>query len=113
MATTAAAIAFIENTNNLLLSGLQSELEGTFLDNATVQVVVNGTNGQPVDGENWPVTMTYIPASQGNYVAGLSHTIAFAPNQKYTAVIDADGSDGHTERFGHWEFPFTAKTRTS
>jgi hypothetical protein len=110
---TAPAIAFIENTNNLELNGLQSELEGTFLDSATVQVVVNDSTGHPVAGEFWPVTMTYVPLSKGNYVAGLSHTIAFLPNQRYTAIIDADGSDGHTERVGHWEFVFTAKTRTS
>jgi hypothetical protein len=37
--------------------------------------------------------------------------LAFTDSTKYTAFIDADATDTGAERIGHWEFPFTAKTR--
>jgi hypothetical protein len=53
-----------------------------------------------------------LPGSEGNYVLGLSRFLEFTNGAKYTAYIDADGSDTDSERFAHWQFPFTAQTRT-
>jgi hypothetical protein len=106
-----ASIAFVGNTNDLLLTGLKSEIENTFLADAVITVTVKDINGVPVVGETWPKPMTYIPGSDGSYVAGLSHLMHFSDSAKYTAFIDADATDTGAERIGHWEFPFTAKTR--
>jgi hypothetical protein len=107
----AASIAFVGNTNDLLLTGLKSEIEDTFLADAVITVTIKDINGVAVVGETWPKPMTYIPGSDGNYVAGLSHLLAFTDSNKYTAFIDADATDTGAERIGHWEFPFTAKVR--
>jgi hypothetical protein len=108
----AKAFAFIGNTNDLLLTGLKSEVEGIFLDDAVITVTVKDPLGVPVIGETWPKPMTYIAGSEGSYVAGLSHLLVFTDSTKYTAFIDADASDQTAVRVGHWEFPFTAQTRT-
>lgn len=107
----AASIAYVGNTNDLELTGLKSESEDIFLNNVTITVTVNDAAGSPVTGENWPITMTYIAGSDGNYVVGLSYELAIIAGAKYTAIIDADASDTDAERIGHWEFPFTAQTR--
>ncbi len=108
----ALAIAYLGNTNDLLLVGLKSEVEDAFLDDADITVTVKDQAGNPVAGETWPKSMVYIPASEGDYVCGLSHLVEFAANAKYTAFIDADATNTAAERFGHWEFTFTARVRT-
>ncbi|HET7375119.1 MAG TPA: hypothetical protein VFK30_00335 [Anaerolineae bacterium] len=107
----ATAVAYVGNTNNLELTGLQSEAESEYLNNVAVTVTVKTAAGVEVTGENWPVTMEYVAASNGDYVCGLSYQCNFTNGGKYVAFIDVDASDTDTERFGHWEFPFTAQTR--
>ena len=107
----AAAIAFVDNTNMLTLSGLTSEDEAAVINNATVTVTVKDESDTAVSGETWPVTMDYITDSQGNYRAMISSTVEFEVGGKYTAVIDVDASDTSIERVAHWEFPFTAQVR--
>lgn len=108
----ATQIAFVGNTNNLEINGLKSEVEDTFLNDATITVTIKDANGVDVAGEPWPQTMTYLAGSDGNYVLGLTRNLDFSNGAKYTAFIDADASDTATERFAHWQFPFTAQTRT-
>ncbi len=107
----AAAIAFIGNTNDLLLTGLKSEIEDAFLTDATITVTVKDAAGANVAGETWPKTMTYVAGTDGEYVCGLSYLLELAKDQKYTAIIDADATDTSAERIGHWEFTFTARVR--
>ena len=106
--------AYIGNTNNLLLTGLKSDLENIYLNDVLVTVTVKDLDGNEVGGtsESWPVQMTYIEGSEGNYFVGLSHDLPFEKATKYVAIIDADASDTSGERIGHWEFPFTGKVRT-
>jgi hypothetical protein len=111
---TTPTIAYVANTNNLELTGLKSELEGNYLNDATVTVTLKDAAGAEVTGgDGWPETMTYIEGSNGNYVIGLTHALVLLPGKKYTAIIDADGGSSGHERWGHWEFQFTAQTRTS
>ena len=106
-------IAYVANTNTLQLLGLKNGLTSAYLDNATVTVTVNDSRGAPVTGESWPQTMSYVPASSGNYEIALGHVLDLVNRKKYVAIIDADGSDSDGEKWGHWEFHFTAETRTS
>lgn len=108
----ATSVAFVGNTNNLEVNGLKSEIEGVFLNDAIVSVTIKDASSVEVAGASWPQSMTYLPGSEGNYVLGLSRFLEFTNGAKYTAYIDADGSDTDSERFAHWQFPFTAQTRT-
>ena len=108
-----AATAFVANTNNLLLTGLQSASNGAYLDNAVVTVTIVDAKKNPVSGASFPLTMNYIPGTNGNYSATLIHTLQLLPKHPYTAIINADGNISGSDHWGHWEFPFTAVTRTS
>lgn len=102
------AIAYVANTNLLLLTGLQNEVDETYITNATVTVTVKDSAGATVVG---PLTMIYVALSNGDYSVALTHTLPFLNKKNYVAVIDANGGS-NPELWGHWEFPFTAETRT-
>lgn len=103
------AIVYVANTNVLDLIGLKSVVDNAYVDNATVTVTVKDSTGTAVTGEAWPMAMTYVAASNGNYRAFLENDLALVAKKKYTAFIDADAG---VNRIGHWEFPFTAAIRT-
>jgi hypothetical protein len=100
--------AFVANTNLLELIGLRSEVEDAYINNATVTVTINGPNGDAISGETWPLAMSYVTASDGDYRATLLHTLPLIANQQYVAVIEANGG---ANRVGHWEFPFRPAVR--
>ena len=106
------AVAYVGNTNSILLSGLKDELANTWINDATVTFTIKDATGTPLEGVSWPLSMSYIAASNGNYAGYLTHSMGLLNGKKYTALIDADGSTSDTELFGHWELSFTAKNRT-
>lgn len=101
--------ALIANTNVLDLIGLQNELTGVPINDAAVTVTVKDEDGINVAGTSWPITMTYVPASTGDYRAFLSETLPLVDKAKYTAVIDANGG---ANLVGHWELHFRAVSRS-
>lgn len=111
------AIAYVGNTNNVELNGLKSDLEDEYLNNYQPTLTVKDSAGNEVDAatsvELWPVAMSYVAGSDGNYVAAISYELELVDGESYTAVIDVDASDTDSgERFGHWELPFIARVRT-
>lgn len=102
--------AFVANTNMLELLGLRSEVEATYINNATVTVTIKDAAGSPISGETWPLALDYVTASDGDYLAILSHTLPLVANHWYTAVIDANGGAG---RIGRWEYRFRPGVRQS
>lgn len=105
-----AATAFVGNTNVLDLVGLKSEIEGTFINNGTVTVTVtDAATDTAISGATWPLTMSYIAASSGNYRAILSDALPLVPKTSYIAHITANGG---ADRIGRWSFGFKPLTRT-
>jgi hypothetical protein len=100
--------AFVANTNVLELTGLTSNIEEAFINDATVTVTVKDTADVDVTGETWPVTMDYITDSDGNYRAILIDALPLVGNRKYIAHISADGGE---DRIGYWKFEFTPQDR--
>ncbi len=100
--------AFVANSNVLELTTLTSEVEDVPINDATVTVTIKKA-GVAVAGISWPLTMDYVAASNGDYRAILSEGLDLENKGKYIAFIEANGGAG---RVGHFEFPFTALTRT-
>jgi len=80
------------NSDNILeLKGLQDATDLTVYENAaTVQVTIQDQSGAEVAGETWPVTMTYVPSSNGIYRANISRTVALSENNVYKGILTAD-----------------------
>lgn len=100
---------FVANTNVLELQGLKNAILDTYINSADILVTVKTEAGVEVTGVTWPIDMPYVAASSGDYRAILSNSIALVAKSKYSAFIEVDGGP---DLIGHYEFPFTAETRT-
>ena len=98
--------AFIANTNVLQLEGLKNSRTGEFINDADVEVTIKRA-GAEIAGETWPLAMSYVADSDGDYVAILSHELPFT-RADHIAIIDANGGD---DLIGHWEFAFRPLVR--
>jgi hypothetical protein len=100
--------AFVANTNLLDLVGLQSASDSQYVNDASVSVTVVDSKGVEVTGATWPLTMSYLAASKGNYRAALPAVISFVAGREYTAVVSVDAGNGN---IGQWNFRFYPATR--
>jgi len=84
-----------DNSDNLInVTGLKDLSTGAFLNGATVEATVNDASGSPVAGETWPLSMPYVPGSNGDYQATLKDTLAVATGDELTALVTADAGAG-------------------
>jgi hypothetical protein len=58
---------YLENDNLIILKGLKDSVAAGYLNTAAVQLTVLDPAGIEVDGANWPQTMDYVSASEGEY----------------------------------------------
>jgi hypothetical protein len=104
------AVVYINNTNELLLKGLRSEVEGQYLNAATVTVTVKDAAGADVAGTTWPKAMGYVAGTDGNYRVILGDVIVFLVGVQYTAHVSVDAG---VDRIARWKYNFIAKERTA
>jgi hypothetical protein len=98
---------FIRNDNVLRLSGLKKHNEDGYENAATVTVTIRSKTGN-VGGENFPLAMSYVAGSNGDYLCVLYSTIEWELNEPYVAEITAQ-ADGITSS---WEMRLTARKRS-
>lgn len=104
------AQAFFGNDNLLEIIGLQNAATSAYINSgATVRVTVKDRAGVSVGGATWPLDLTYVAASNGNWRVTLPATVLLLKNQDYVAEISAVVSGGPTAA---WSFPFTCIERT-
>lgn len=102
--------AFVANTNVLELRGLQEAIDQTYVNDATVVVTVKDDCGDPVSGQTWPTTMSYVASSSGDYRCTLLSTISLQSGKRYFAEITVDGPSSQT---GFWRYEFRPQARQS
>ena len=100
----------ILNRNNdhlITLTGLQDSTDLSFVNDATVTATVKDINGVDVTGIVWPLTLAYVPASNGNYEVVLDKAIVIVPGIDYvTEITVVSGS-----RDAFFEMPTLASKR--
>ena len=99
---------YIDNTNLLELFRLKSAVENTYINDATVTVTLKDEAGTEVTGQTWPLTLTYVPSSNGDYRGIISEDCEFTEGEPYYAIIEANAG---VNRYGHWEIQFVPKVR--
>lgn len=88
------------NTIEVELVGLKDASAGTYINDATVTVTMYGEDGSTeVTGETWPVTMSYVASSNGNYLGVVSADSNILVGVKYQIKISATDADGNK---GEW-----------
>lgn len=87
-------ILFDNSDMVLELDGVRNETSGTFLNAAVATVTLKDSAGVSVTGQTWPLTLSYVPLSDGVYRAGLSNALAITPGSRYVALINVDAGAG-------------------
>ncbi len=97
-------VLYVGSDNLLEVDWLKKSADGSYINNAAVTCTIVDANDVPVAGETWPVTLVYVPGSNGKYQGAISSTAALAHAVYYTAKFDAVGA-GYAK---HWEIPMPA-----
>ena len=91
-------LLYTNNDNILTLIGLTNEVTGSYINDATVTVTVKDESDVVVDGGSFPVTMTYVTSSNGNYQGLLGSGMDVTKFEEYRAFVTISG-DGYTGEF--------------
>lgn len=97
---------YIDNDMRVSVTELQ-DVDGNFLNAATVDVTLQDADGEEVDGMDWPLSLNYVAESDGIYRGLLQDTCVLVNRQPIVMVVDVL-SGGNK---GHWEIPATASKR--
>jgi len=100
-------IYYYLNDSLINLSGLKDDSTGDFVNNATVTAVVKKA-GVNVTGQSWPLSLTYITASDGNYRGILEAAMNVAVGDRLTLEVTVDASSG---REAFFSVPLTVRKR--
>lgn len=101
---------FLDNTSNVKLKGLQSAIDDSYINDATVVMTLKDPGGVDVVGETWPMTMQYQAGTNGNYSGSFSHQATLVENDEYEALIVATLTDGSRAQ---WVEPVLALVRNN
>jgi len=100
-------IIWIANDNLLRLRGLKNKKTGAYENSAVVTARIVNSGGSDVVGQGWPVTLTYVANSNGDYDATLEDALVLTNLASYTAKVWAVSSGLQ----GYWAMPIVAKDR--
>lgn len=99
------SIAYVANTNEVMLLGLKDR--DSYISTATVTANV-------YDGESLvygPITLTYVTGSNGDYLGFIPAATALDTGKHYTVKFDANASDETTERILYIEHDMLVEER--
>jgi hypothetical protein len=99
---------YIANTNILEVRGLQEAISGDYINNATVSVTIVNDCGAAISGQSWPLSMTYVATTNGDYRATISDAAQMIPGRNYFAEISANAG---VNKIGFWRHRFRAVSR--
>jgi hypothetical protein len=100
-------IYYYLNDSLIDLTGLKDDSTGSFVTNATVTAVVKKA-GVNVTGQSWPLTLTYITASDGNYRGILEAALNVSVGDRLTLEVTVDAGSG---REAFFSIPLTVRQR--
>lgn len=101
------------NDNDVAVLGLYDEQEEEYVNDATVTAQLYSadlTSGTPVRGSTFgsPITLTYVTASNGNYIGTLEGDFGIVVGSLYFLKINAVSDAGK----GEWEGICECKRRS-
>jgi len=102
-------IIYRNNDHLIKLTGLQDSSDDSYVNDATVTLTIKDTADVNVSGISWPLTMSYIAASNGNYEATIDKAIVVTPETRYFAEVTV--LSGTRDAF--FELPVQAQKRES
>lgn len=104
---TTAETIYVLSDNIIEVTSVTNVPTGAYLNNATVTLtLVDAASGQNIAGQTWPLSLTYVTASNGNYRGTITDSAQLVDEQVLIAKITVDGGDGLKR---YWEKACIAK----
>jgi predicted secreted protein len=106
--TTRAQILFRDNDMVLEVDELRDRVAGTFQNAAAVAVTLKDSASMNVTGATWPLSLAYVPSSNGLYRVTLPNGLSLVQDATYTAHLTANAGLGLVAT---WEIPCVCRLR--
>lgn len=94
------------NDHKLTVDRLR-DTDGQYINAAIVEAKVIDSDGNGVEGQTWPLSLSYVEGSDGKYEGILDDAMELQSGKNYTLVINTVDGDS----VGHWELEVTASVR--
>lgn len=93
-------VLYDENTNLISVLGVQNAVTGGYINDATVTVTLKDLKkvNLGLDSGSWPVTCSYVSASNGNYQGIVASTVHYPRGRNGFAIVTVTG-DTYTAKF--------------
>jgi len=82
---------YIGNDNVFRTRGIKNSLTNEFINDATVELTLNDLDGNEISGQTWPLTLTYIAGTNGEYQGTIDDAIDVEDGQTGEAVLEISG----------------------
>lgn len=100
-------IIYIQSDNIIEVTGVTNAATGAFLNDATVTLtLLDAALETPIIGQTWPLELSYITASDGNYRGMIINGITVSENQILLAEVIVDAGAGLRR---YWQRPCVAQ----
>lgn len=81
------AALLIGNDQILQVESVQDEISGEYQNAATVTATVKNIGGVEVSGQSWPMTLSYVTDSNGNYRGTLEYGVVLVNGRNYIIEV--------------------------
>lgn len=98
---------YIMSHNIIEVTGVMNAATDTFLNGADVTLTLLDTvSGEAIVGQTWPLALTYIAGSDGDYRGTILDSIELSANQNLMAEVIVDAGAGLKR---YWQRPCIAR----
>ena len=99
-------IIYIGSDNIIEVTGVTNVATSEYINNAVVTLtLVDTATGDEVSGQTWPLVLSYVTSSNGNYRGTINDDVTLSAQQTLTAKVTLDGGAGLKR---YWEKPCVA-----
>lgn len=95
------------NSTVLEIDALTNAQTAAYINDATVEATLVDRSDAEVSGQSWPLTLSYVAASDGTYRGVLEEDLVVVAGAPYTAKITATSGS----LVGYWELPVSVRAR--
>lgn len=97
---------YVGNDHRLTVDQLR-DTDDQYINSATIEATLIDSASNEVEGQTWPLSLSYVEDSDGKYEGILDDAMELQDGENYTLIINTVDGDS----VGHWELEITATIR--
>jgi hypothetical protein len=98
---------YIDNDTTVTLKNLKNSALDTYINDGTVTMTLKDSSGTTVSGMTFPLTMSYVASSNGDYLTTLQGALSLSEDTQYAGEITVVSGSLDAK----WTIDFIAKKR--